>query len=52
MWRLARTKAAATLTVELFGPTRERDQVAREAELMLAFCAAGAAHEIRFAPIA
>jgi len=51
MWRLARNKAAATLTVELFGPTRERDQVAREAELMLAFCAPGAAHDIRFAPV-
>jgi Winged helix DNA-binding domain len=52
MWRLARSKSAATLTVELFGVARERDQVAREAERMLAFCAPGSAHDIRFAPIA
>jgi len=52
MWRLARTKSTATLTVELFGSARERDQVAQEAERMLAFCAAGASHDIRFGPIA
>jgi hypothetical protein len=52
MWRLARTKSTATLTVELFGSTRERAQVAREAERMLTFCASGASHDIRFAPIA
>jgi len=52
MWRLARTKSTATLTVELFGSTRERAQVAREAERMLAFCASGASHDIRFGPIA
>jgi hypothetical protein len=52
MWRQARTKSTATLTVELFGSTRERAQVAREAERMLAFCASGASHDIRFAPIA
>jgi len=52
MWRLARAKSAATVTVELFGPTRERDQVVREAERMLEFCAAGASHDIRFGPIA
>ena len=28
MWRLARNKSAATLTIELFGPPGERDQVA------------------------
>jgi len=39
MWRLARTKSAATLTIELFGSWRERAQVGREAERMLAFCA-------------
>jgi hypothetical protein len=48
MWRLARTKSTATLTVELFGPTRERDQVAQEAERLLAFCAPGVARDIRF----
>jgi hypothetical protein len=52
MWRLARTKSTAMLTVELFGSARERDQVAQEAERMLAFCAAGASHSIRFGPIA
>jgi hypothetical protein len=51
MWRLARTKSAATLTVELFGPARERGQVTREAERMLAFCAPGASHDVRFGPI-
>jgi hypothetical protein len=52
MWRLVRAKSTATLTVELFGPARERDQVAQEAERMLAFCAAGASHDVRFGPIA
>ena len=61
MWRLARAKHAATLTIELFGPGRarchrrpgqQRAQVRREAERMLAFCAPEAAHDIRFAPIA
>jgi hypothetical protein len=52
MWRLARAKHAATLTIELFGSAREHAQVRSEAERMLAFCAPGAAHEIRFAPIA
>jgi hypothetical protein len=52
MWRLARAKAAATLTIELFGSAREPAQVSREAERMLAFCAPGATHDIRFAPIA
>jgi hypothetical protein len=52
MWRLARTKSTATLTVELFGPTGERDQVAQEAERLLAFCAPGVTHDIRLGPIA
>jgi hypothetical protein len=52
MWRLARTKSRATLTVELFGSAPERDQVAQESERMLAFCAAGASHDVRFGPIA
>jgi len=51
IWRLAAGKGTATLTVELFGPGRDHDQVAHEAERMLAFCAPGTAHEIRFAPI-
>ena len=52
IWRLARRKNAATLSIELFGAPRERDQLTREAERMLAFCAPGAEHDIRFAPIA
>jgi hypothetical protein len=52
MWRLARVKHAATLTIELFGSPRARAQVRREAERMLAFCAPGETHDIRFAPIA
>jgi len=52
MWRLARAKQAATLTIELFGPAREHAQVRSEAERMLAFCAPEAAHDIRFGPIA
>ena len=50
MWRLARSKRTATLTIELFGPARDRDAVAREAERMLTFCAPDAPHQIRFAP--
>ena len=52
LWRLARAKGVTTLTIELFGPARDRDQVASEAERMLAFCAPGATHDIRFAPVA
>jgi hypothetical protein len=51
IWRLAVAKGTATLTIELFGSSREHDQVAREAGRMLAFCAPGEAHDIRFAPI-
>jgi hypothetical protein len=51
MWRLARTKSAATLTIELFESARDRDQVADEAGRLLAFCAPGAAHNIRYGPI-
>jgi hypothetical protein len=51
MWRLARTKSAATLTVKLFGPARALDQVAEEAERLLAFCAPGTAHDIRFSSV-
>jgi len=51
IWRLAAAEGTATLTIELFGSSREHDQVAREAERMLAFCAPDGAHDIRFAPI-
>ncbi len=48
MWRLTRSRDAATLTIELFGPGRERDALVAEAERVLAFGAPGAAHEVRF----
>jgi hypothetical protein len=52
MWRLASSRTAATLTIELFGPMRKRDDLEGEAARMLAFCAPDAAHDIRFAPVA
>ena len=56
MWRLARSRDAATVTIELFGPERpgaraERDALVAEAERVLAFGAPGAAHDVRFAPL-
>jgi hypothetical protein len=63
MWRLERGRAAATLTIELFGPdnppSRERppgpssvrDALAAEAGRVLAFGAPGVPHHIRFAPL-
>jgi hypothetical protein len=51
MWRLARSRDAATLTIELFGPVRERDALVGEAGRVLAFAAPGAAHDIRFDPL-
>jgi len=52
MWRLARSREKATVTIELFGPARERDALAAEAERVLAFAAPGAARDTRFAPLA
>jgi hypothetical protein len=52
MWRVVTRRTAATLTIELFGPMRERDDLEAEAARTLAFCAPDAAHEIRFAPVA
>jgi hypothetical protein len=49
MWRLARSRRAATLTFEMFGPVRKRDPIVHEAERMLTFCAPDASHDIRFA---
>jgi hypothetical protein len=51
LWRLARTSGSATLTIELFGPEQHLDPVVGEAESMLAFCAPGARHDIRFAAV-
>jgi hypothetical protein len=52
MWRLARSRDAATLTIELFGPARERDAMEREAGRVLAFCSPDTSHDIRFGPLA
>jgi DNA glycosylase AlkZ-like len=63
MWRLARSRDAATLTIELFppvapvaavapvAPVSAEAPVAAEAERMLEFCAPGLRHDIRFAPV-
>jgi hypothetical protein len=48
MWRLARSRRAATLTIELFGSVRDRNSLVDEAKRMLAFCAPGLSHDIRF----
>jgi hypothetical protein len=49
MWRLTRSRKAATLTIELFEPVRDRKSLIDEAERMLAFCAPDMSHDIRFA---
>jgi hypothetical protein len=51
IWRVDNSRDAATVTIELFGPMRERDALVREAARMLAFCSPGAAHDIRFRPL-
>ena len=54
MWRIARPRGAAVLTVEPFAPTRERDRgaITREALRLLDFAAPGAqARDVRFEPI-
>jgi hypothetical protein len=52
MWRLARNRDAATVTIELFGPVRERAALVAEAERVLTFGAPDAAHDVRFGPLA
>jgi hypothetical protein len=52
IWRLGRSKNTATLTVEPFGPVKDRASLVQEAGRMLAFCAPGARHDIRFTPVA
>jgi hypothetical protein len=52
VWRLARTRETATLSIELFVPVRDRDALAREAGLLLAFCSPEASHDVRFGPLA
>ena len=53
-WRITRSRGAAVLTVEPFGPVspRDRDAVAAEGGRLLGFAAPGEDHEIRFAPVA
>ena len=51
MWRLLRSRDATTLTIEMFGPLRERAALEGEAERMLAFCSPSASRDIRFAPL-
>jgi hypothetical protein len=51
MWRLTRSRGRTTLTVELFGPPRERDVLAAEAERVLAFCAPDGPCDLRFGPV-
>ncbi len=55
MWKIARSRAAVTLNIEMFGPasTPDRDAVTAEGERLLAFAAPEArARDIRFAPAA
>jgi hypothetical protein len=55
MWKIARSRAAVTLNIEMFGSasTPDRDAVTAEGERLLAFAAPEArARDIRFAPVA
>jgi Winged helix DNA-binding domain len=51
MWRLGRSRDVTTLSIELFGPMREREALTREAERVLAFCSPGGRCDIRFGPV-
>jgi hypothetical protein len=51
MWRLSRSRDLATVTIEMFGPAREREALIAEAERVLAFAAPGAGYDIRFGPL-
>ncbi len=54
MWRLNRSRGAATLTVEMSGgqvTARDRDAITAEAARVLAFAAPKAQPDVRFAPI-
>jgi len=54
MWRITRTRGAATLTAEMFVAVSPADRAAlvAEAERLLGFAAPGDAHDIRLAPLA
>ncbi len=51
MWRLTTSRGMTTLTIELFGPARERDALEREAERVLAFFSPDRSCDIRFGPV-
>jgi hypothetical protein len=53
IWRITRSRGAAALTLEMFTSSSpaDRDAIVAEAERLLGFAAAGADHEIRFAPL-
>ena len=54
MWRLARSRGAATLVIEMFEPVgeRERGAITAEGGRLLAFAAPDLAHDIQFAALA
>ena len=51
MWRLTRSRPEAAVTIDMFGPVRERDALISEAERVLTFAAPGVAGAVRFAPL-
>jgi hypothetical protein len=53
MWRITRSRGAATATIELFGSVGERDRevVRGEGQRLLEFAAPDADHDVRFASI-
>ncbi len=51
LWRLARARNTATLTLELFAPGGPREEVAEEAERMLQAFAPEASRDLRFAQV-
>jgi hypothetical protein len=54
MWRLARSRGAAALVIEMFEPVgkRARDAITAEGGRLLAFAAPDLAHDVQFAPLA
>jgi hypothetical protein len=51
MWRLTGSRGMTILTIELFGPMRERAALEREAERVLAFCSPDGSRDVRFGPV-
>jgi hypothetical protein len=52
LWRITRSRGAATLTVDMFGPVprHDREGIIGEAHRLLGFAAPASQHAIRFAP--